>query len=160
MPLPGGMPCFFIEMPPVTLWILLLLAVSLSPLVWLLPSHRQRGRMDTRLAARRRGLAMNLSRQDWPHWLEGSPPSPCAQYHRARRPGRGDTWSYWQNRPGEWLNRWREPCTDARLLEQLAGLPADAYRIEAAAQMIGICWGERGGAVDLDRLAAVLDALA
>ncbi len=144
----------------VTLWIILLLAVLLSPLVWLLPSHRQRGQMDVRLAARRRGLAMNLSRQDWPHWLERTPPNPCAQYHRARRPGRSDTWSYWRHPSGEWLNQWREPCTDERLLAQFASLPVDAYRIEAGTQMIGICWGERGGADDLDRLAAVLDALA
>jgi hypothetical protein len=160
MPLSSGVPCFFIGMSPVTLWIILLLAVLLSPLVWLLPSHRQRGQMDVRLEARRRGLAMNLSRQDWPHWLQSTPPSPCAQYHRARRSGRGDSWSYWQSQPGEWLNQWREPCTDERLLAQLASLPADAYRIEAGAQMIGICWGERGGAADLDRLAAVLAALA
>ncbi len=160
MPLSGALPCFFIRMSLVTLWIILLLAVLLSPLVWLLPSHRQRGQMDVRLAARRRGLAMNLSRQDWPHWLERTPPSPCAQYHRARRPGRSDTWSYWQNPSGEWLNQWREPCKDERLLAQFASLPADAYRIEAGVQMIGICWGERGGGEELNRLVAVLDALA
>jgi len=53
-----------------------------------------------------------------------------------------------------------DPGTAGRRRRQLPSLPVDAYRIEAGTQMIGICWGERGGADDLDRLAAVLDALA
>lgn len=54
-----------------TTWlVILLLAVMLSPLAWLMPSNRQRGKMALRLEARRLGLAMQLARQDWPHWLE------------------------------------------------------------------------------------------
>jgi len=144
-----------------TLWIVvLLLALLLSPLAWLVPSRRQLGRMELRLAARRMGLAMQLSAQDWPHWLPQEPPSPCAQYHRARRAGRTDSWCYWQVAPGQWLNRWREPCTDAALLEQLAGLPADVFKVEAGRQMIALYWGERGEQETLQRIAALLAALA
>ncbi|MGH8352107.1 MAG: hypothetical protein ACRERY_01035 [Pseudomonas sp.] len=144
-----------------TLWIvLLLLALLLSPLAWLMPSRRQRGRMELRLAARRMGLAMQLSAQDWPHWLPQEPPSPCAQYHRARRAGRTDSWCYWQVAPGQWLNRWREPCADAALLAQLASLPADVFKVEAGQQMIALCWGERGEQEALQRIAALLTALA
>ncbi|MDU3292799.1 MAG: hypothetical protein E7E29_13725, partial [Pseudomonas aeruginosa] len=42
-----------------TTWlVILLLAVMLSPLAWLMPSNRQRGKMALRLEARRLGLAM------------------------------------------------------------------------------------------------------
>ncbi len=66
-----------------TTWlVILLLAVMLSPLAWLMPSNRQRGKMALRLEARRLGLAMQLARQDWPHWLESAP---------RRRPARSST---------------------------------------------------------------------
>lgn len=143
-----------------TFWLVafLLLAV-LSPLVWLLPSKGQRGRMDLRLQARRMGLAMQLSRQDWPHWLPQEPPGSCAQYHRPRLRGR-DAWCYWQSEPGVWLNQWREPCEDAALLAHLQALPKDVYKIEASSQMVALYWGERGNAEDLARIAGVLKALA
>jgi len=127
-----------------TLWIvLLLLVVGLSPLTLLIPSRHQRGRMDVRMQARRMGLGMQLSRQEWPHWLTQEPPSPCAQYHRGRRRGQVDTWCYWQLEPGNWVNQWREPCPDGGLAEQLARLPGDVYKAEASTQMVSICWGER-----------------
>ena len=144
-----------------TAWVvLLLLIVGLSPLVWLRPSRRQGQQMGMRLAARRAGLGMHLAQQDWPHWLPTQPPSPCAQYHRPRRPGRADSWSYWQLAPGEWVNQWREPCSDALHLEQLGQLPADVYKVEADRQMVALFWGERGGDVELQRVASVLRALA
>ncbi|MBM7060955.1 hypothetical protein JQX08_09580 [Pseudomonas sp. UL073] len=144
-----------------TAWIIvLLLAAGLSPLIWLRPSRRQGEQMNTRLAARKMGLTMHLARQDWPHWLPLQPPSPCAQYVRPRRPGRADDWSYWQVAAGEWRNQWQEPCTDAALLEQLSGLPADVYKVEANRQMVALCWGERGDSAALERIAAVLRALA
>jgi hypothetical protein len=144
-----------------TWWIVLLLVgAALSPLVWLRPSPRQRGQMELRLAARRLGLGMQLSQQDWPHWLTGSPPGSCAQYHRARRPGRDDSWLYWQVAPGQWCNQWREPCTDAVMLERLQGLPADVYKVEAGPQMVVLYWGERGGEEELRRVAEVLAAVA
>ena len=69
-----------------TVWIVVsILAVVLSPLAWLRPSRHQSGRMALRMEARRMGLAMQLSPQQWPHWLKQEPPSPCAQYHRPRR---------------------------------------------------------------------------
>lgn len=144
-----------------TMWIVVgLLAVVLSPLAWLVPSRRQQGQMDMRLAARRMGLAMQLSRQEWPHWLTPEPPNPCAQYHRGRRTGQVDAWCYWQPEPGLWVNQWREPCTDAHLLTQLATLPADVYKVEAGPRMLALCWGERGETETLSRVAAVLTALA
>ena len=140
-----------------TLWIvLLLLACVLSPLAWLIPSRAQRGQMDVRLRARRMGLAMQLSRQEWPHWLETKPPSACAQYHLGRRRGQVDSWCYWQVEPGRWLNRWREPCAEASLAEQLARLPADVFKVEATPQMVALCWGERGQG---DALQSVCDFL-
>ncbi|WP_375738425.1 hypothetical protein [Pseudomonas boanensis] len=143
-----------------TFWIVLLLLLAvLSPLVWLLPSKRLRGRMELRLEARRMGLAMQLSRQEWPHWLKEEPPGSCAQYHRARLRGR-DSWCYWQDGPGAWVNQWREPCADARLLAHLAGLPADVYKVEASAQMIALWWGERGTVENLQQIAKALKALA
>lgn len=144
-----------------TFWIVaLLVAVALSPLAWLRPSRRQSRQMELRLEARRMGLAMQLSAEEWPHWLASEPPSPCAQYHRARRGGQVDSWCYWQAEPGQWLNRWREPCVDERLQLQLQGLPADVYKVEASKQMIALCWGEKPGPDSLARIAAALQALA
>ncbi|MGV2837011.1 hypothetical protein ACNPOQ_25080, partial [Pseudomonas shirazensis] len=62
-----------------------ILALILSPLAWLRPSRKQSEQMSLRLAGRRIGLAMQLAPQQWPHWLEQQPPSPCPQYHRPRR---------------------------------------------------------------------------
>lgn len=136
-----------------TWWIVVLLvAAALSPLVWLRPSPRQRGQMEMRLAARRLGLGMQLAQQEWPHWLPDHPPASCAQYHRGRRAGRGDSWSYWQIAPGQWCNQWREPCGDEALLADLQGLPADVYKAEAGPRMIALYWGERGGEGELRQL--------
>ena len=45
-----------------TVWIVVsILAVVLSPLVWLRPSRQQSGRMALRMEARRIGLAMQLA---------------------------------------------------------------------------------------------------
>lgn len=143
-----------------TFWVVVLLVgAALSPLAWLRPSRRQSRQMELRLEARRMGLAMQLSREEWPHWLLHEPPSPCAQYHRGRR-GYQDTWCYWQLEPGQWLNRWREPCEDARLLAQLQSLPADVFKVEAGPQMIALYWGEKPEPQALERIAAALLALA
>ncbi len=139
-----------------TTWlVILLLAVMLSPLAWLMPSNRQRGKMAVRLEARRLGLAMQLARQDWPHWLESAPPTSCAQFHCPRRRGR-EAWCYWQNTPGQWLNQWREPCADDELLDALRSLPGDVYKVEATAQFLALYWGERGDSADLGRIAEFL----
>ncbi|WP_095095377.1 hypothetical protein [Pseudomonas sp. Irchel 3A5] len=144
-----------------TFWIILsIVGVMLSPLVWLRPSRQQGGRMALRMEARRMGLAMQLSAQDWPHWLAKEPPSPCAQYHRPRRGSKPSVWVYWQAEAGVWLNQWREPCEDAVLLTHFNTLPADVYKVEAAPQMITLYWGEKGEAEVLQRIAAVLKALA
>lgn len=140
--------------------ILLLLAFVLSPLAMLMPSRRQRGRMDVRLQARRMGLAMQLSREQWPHWLAIEPPGQCPQYHRARRRGHEDCWCYWQAAPGQWLNQWREPCSDASLAEQLASLPVDVYKVEATTQIIALYWGEREELDSLQKIASFLLARA
>jgi len=144
-----------------TVWIVLsIVAVVLSPLVWLRPSRSQSGRMTMRMEARRMGLAMQLIPQDWPHWLPVEPPSPCAQYHRPRRAREPDTWMYWQTTPGNWVNQWREPCEDARVLPHLQTLPADVYKVEAGKQLIALYWGERGETEVLHRISAVIKALA
>ncbi len=140
-----------------TWWIaLLLLACVLSPLSWLVPSRHQRGQMDVRLQARRMGLAMQLSRESWPHWLKQEPPGTCAQYHRVRRRGHQDSWCYWQAEPGKWVNKWREPCGDSPLAEQLAELPADVFKVEATAQMVALYWGERAQPGALQKVADFL----
>jgi type II secretory pathway pseudopilin PulG len=140
-------------------WIVaLLMALVLSPLVWLRPSRRQSGQMEARMAARRMGLAMQLSQQAWPHWQSPEPPSTCAQYHRQRRKGRTDAWSYWRSE-GQWLNQWREPCSDAVLMAHLNDLPADVFKAEADGRMIALFWGERDPQA-LPRIAAALEALA
>ncbi|MGE8498965.1 MAG: hypothetical protein ACN6O6_15770 [Pseudomonas sp.] len=144
-----------------TPWIvLLLLIVVLSPVALLMPSRRQRGRMDMRMQARRLGLAMQLSRQEWPHWLHQAPPSPCPQYYRGRKRGQADCWSYWQLEPGNWVNRWREPCEDVPLLEQLSSLPTDVYKAEASVQMVSLYWGERASTEALQKIADFLTARA
>jgi len=144
-----------------TFWVVVsILALMLSPMVWLLPSRRTSGRMALRLEARRMGLAMQLTPQPWPHWLPEEPPHTCAQYHCARRRGHADSWSYWQVTPGVWLNQWREPCEDARVLEHLSRLPASVYKVEANPQMIALCWGEKGDAAALQDIARLLKALA
>jgi hypothetical protein len=137
-----------------------ILAVILSPMVWLRPSRSQSGRMAMRMEARRIGLAMQLVPQEWPHWLPLEPPNPCAQYHRPRRAGQAPCWCYWQTEPGVWLNQWREVCTDAPLLKHLATLPANVYKIEAGPQLIALYWGEKGDEKVLQDIAAVLKALA
>jgi len=81
-------------------------------------------------------------------------------YHRGRRAGRSDSWSYWQVAPGQWCNQWREPCADAAMLERLQALPADVYKVEATPQMISLFWGERGGEEELRAVAALLAQLA
>ncbi|MES2818481.1 MAG: hypothetical protein V4812_05770 [Pseudomonadota bacterium] len=143
-------------------WIIVvgLVAVMLSPLAWLMPSRRQQGQMEMRLAARRMGLAMQLVRQEWPHWLAHEPPNPCPQYHRARRDGHQDSWCYWQLAPGQWVNQWREPCVDPRVAKHLVELPADVFKVEAGPRMLALCWGERGEVEALSRVAASLAALA
>jgi hypothetical protein len=144
-----------------TFWIILsIIGVMLSPLVWLRQSRQQNGRMALRMEARRMGLAMQLTAQDWPHWLHRQPPSPCAQYHRPRRSQQAKAWAYWQMEEGAWLNRWQEPCDDPLLLAQFATLPVDVFKVEADQQMITLCWAERGEKEDLQRIAAVLKALA
>lgn len=140
------------------LWIILILLFCvLSPFAMLMPSRRLRGRMDVRAQARRMGLAMQLSRQEWPYWLDGKPAQSCPQYHRARLRGHRDDWCFWQDGPGNWLNKWREPCADPVLAQALATLPADAYKAEANAQMIGVCWGEAGKPEDLQAIADFLN---
>lgn len=152
---------FSFQVADMTWWVvLLLIGAALSPLVWLRPSPRQRGQMALRLAARRLGLGMQLSQQDWPHWFEGHPPASCAQYHRGRRRGVSDTWSYWQTAPGQWCNQWREPCVDAGMLEKLQRLPVDVYKVEAGPQMVALYWGERGEEPELQRVAEFLAAVA
>lgn len=142
-------------------WIVaLLVCATLSPLVWLRPSRRENQKMVHRLAARGLGLGMQLSSEDWPHWLTSEPPSRCAQYHRARRRGNQDQWCYWQLATGQWVNQWREPCDDPRLLEQLMRLPSDAYKAEAGTQMIAVFWGEGAQAQALENIVAVLEVLA
>jgi len=144
-----------------TVWIILsIIAMVLSPLVWLRPSRSQSGRMAMRMAARRMGLAMQLIPQEWPHWLPTEPPSPCPQYHRPRSARTPDTWVYWQMEEGVWVNQWREPCADPRLLAQFSILPADVYKVEAGQQLIAVYWAERGEPEVLQRIAAALKALA
>ncbi|MFJ4143685.1 hypothetical protein [Pseudomonas sp. NPDC089734] len=140
--------------------VLSIICVMLSPLVWLRPSRQQSGRMALRLEARRLGMAMQLTPQEWPHWLAKEPPSPCAQYHRPRRSAQMASWAYWQSEPGVWLNRWREPCEDAALINHFNTLPADVFKVEADAQMIALYWGERGEPEVLLRIDSVLKALA
>lgn len=143
------------------IWIVVsILALVLSPMVWLRPSRNQSGQMAMRLEARRMGLAMQLVPQQWPHWLPKEPPNPCAQYHRPRRAGRSDQWCYWQTEPGLWLNQWREPCADASVHEQLKDLPGNVYKVEAGPQLVALYWGERGDAKVLLDIAKVLKALA
>ena len=144
-----------------TVWIVLsIIAVVLSPLVWLRPSRSQSGRMAMRMQARRMGLAMQLIPQEWPHWLPTEPPSPCPQYHRPRTARTPDVWVYWQMESGVWVNQWREPCEDPRLLESFKTLPADVYKVEAGKQLIAVYWAERGEPEVLQHIAAVLKALA
>ena len=127
-----------------TVWVVVsILALILSPLAWLRPSRRQSGRMALRMEARRMGLAMQLTPQQWPHWLEPEPPGSCAQFHRPRRGSDPDVWCYWQSAPGIWVNQWREVCTDERLLAQFRKLPANVYKVEAGKQMIALYWGEK-----------------
>ncbi|MHC6224860.1 hypothetical protein ACYU03_08845 [Pseudomonas sp. X10] len=144
-----------------TVWLVVsILALILSPLAWLRPSRNQSAQMNLRMEGRRMGLAMQLAPQQWPHWLAKEPPSPCPQYHRGRRKGRSDSWTYWQVTPGVWVNQWREPCEDARLQEHFARLPESVYKVEASTQMIALYWGERGEKSVLQDIAQVLDALA
>ncbi|MBT2294579.1 hypothetical protein [Pseudomonas fluorescens] len=144
-----------------TVWIVLsILLVVLSPLAWLRPSRVQNGRMALRMEARRLGLAMQLARQEWPHWLGQQAPNPCAQYHRPRRGKRPAIWTYWQTAPGVWVNQWREVCQDESLLNHFEKLPANVYKIEADGQMIALYWGEKGEASVLQEISSVLKALA
>jgi hypothetical protein len=134
-------------------WVVLfLIAVVISPLAWLVPSRRQLGSMEVRLQARRIGLSMQLSRQDWPHWLERSVPAACAQYYRVRSAARNEQWCFWQIESGTWLDKWREPCGDPDLLEQLRQLPVDVYKAEAGVQLVAVYWGEKGGTQELQRI--------
>lgn len=144
-----------------TVWLVVsILALILSPMAWLRPSRKQSEQMNLRLEGRRMGLAMQLAPQQWPHWLEKEPPSPCPQYHRARRKGSNDTWNYWQVTPGVWWNQWREPCEDPRLSEAFARLPATVYKVEADSRMLALYWSERGDKAVLQDIAQVLETLA
>jgi hypothetical protein len=144
-----------------TVWLVVsILALILSPLAWLRPSRKQSQQMNLRLEGRRRGLAMQLAPQQWPHWLEKEPPSPCPQYHRARRKGHEDSWCYWQVSPGVWCNQWREPCTEQRLSEVFARLPESVHKVEADTRMIALYWSERGEMAVLQDIAYALETLA
>jgi hypothetical protein len=144
-----------------TVWIVLsILALILSPLAWLRPSRGQSGRMALRMEARRMGLGMQLTPQEWPHWLPKEPPSPCPQYHRPRSREQAPCWVYWQTDAGVWVNQWREPCEDAALMAQFGTLPADVFKVEATQHLIALYWAERGEPEVLQRISAVLKALA
>lgn len=144
-----------------SVWIIaLLVGVALSPLAWLRPSSRQSRQMAQRLTARSMGLGMQLASETWPHWLREEPPSRCPQYYRARRSGNEDQWCYWQIAAGQWLNQWREPCADGRVLAQLERLPTDVFKVESGKQMIAVFWGEGAEPQALENIAAVLDLLA
>lgn len=144
-----------------TVWLVVsILALVLSPLALLRPSRKQSQQMSLRLEGRRMGLLMQMAPQQWPHWLQSEPPSPCPQYHRARRRGRTDSWCYWQTSPGVWCNQWREACTDARLEQVFARLPATVYKVEADTRMIALCWSERGEPAVLHDIAYALETLA
>ena len=94
-------------------------------------------------------------------WADGcAPTGSCPQYHQARRRGQVDRWCYWQLEPGQWVNKWREPCADEALLTELQALPADAFKVEATDQMLSICWGERGAGAALEKVVGFLKARA
>jgi hypothetical protein len=138
----------------------LLVLLLLSPLTWLRPSPRQRGVSDLRSEARKHGLSVQMSAQQWPRWLEPQPPRTCAQY-LLNRPGTSDSrWCYWQLSAGCWVDQEREPCQDERLLPLLAALPSDAFKVEADRQLLALCWGERGTVQDLERIASLLRSCA
>ena len=144
-----------------TVWLVVsILALILSPLSWLRLSRKQGEQMSLRLEARRMGLAMQLAPQQWPHWLEMEPPSPCPQYHRARRRGHEDSWCYWQVSPGVWWNKWREVCEEPRLMEVFARLPETVYKVEADTRMIALYWSERGDKSVLQDIAQAFETLA
>jgi len=144
-----------------TIWLVVsILALVLSPLAWLRPSRRQSEQMSLRMAGRRMGLAMQLAPQQWPYWLHKDLPDPCPQYYRARRRGRADSWSYWQAAPGVWLDQWREPCAEPRLVEAFSRLPESVHKVEADSRMLSLYWGERGEESVLVDIAAVLEQLA
>lgn len=106
------------------------------------------------------GLGMQLTPQEWPHWLPKAPPGTCAQYHRPRSREQAPCWVYWQTDPGVWVNQWREPCEDSALMSQFATLPADVFKVDADKHLIALYWGERGEPEVLQRISAVLKALA
>ncbi|MFJ4112667.1 MULTISPECIES: hypothetical protein [Pseudomonas] len=137
-----------------------ILALILSPFAWLRQSRKQGEQMSLRLEARRMGLAMQLAPQQWPHWLEKEPPSPCPQYHRARRRGHEDSWCYWQVSPGVWCNQWREVCEVARLNEVFSRLPGTVYKVEADKRMLALYWSERGDKSVLQDIAYAFETLA
>jgi hypothetical protein len=116
--------------------------------------------MAVRMEARRMGLGMQLTPQEWPHWLPKEPPSPCPQYHRPRSREQAPCWVYWQTDPGNWVNQWREACEDAVLMAQFGTLPADVFKVEAGKQLIALYWGEGGEPETVQRISAVLKALA
>ncbi len=62
--------------------------------------------------------------------------------------------------PGEWHNRWREPCVEEPLLQLLRRLPADVYQVDANKQMLALYWGERGGEEELKAIVEVMQQLA
>ena len=62
--------------------------------------------------------------------------------------------------PGLWVNQWREPCVDEKLLPHFATLPANVYKVEADKQMIALYWGEKGDASVLKDIDTLLKALA
>ena len=143
-----------------TVWLVVsILALILSPMAWLRPSRKQSEQMNLRLEGRRMGLAMQLAPQQWPHWLEKEPPSPCPQYHRARRKG-ATIPVLLAGHAGVWWNQWREPCADPRLNEAFARLPATVYKVEADSRMLALYWSERGDKTVLQDIARVLETLA
>ncbi|MCI0911021.1 hypothetical protein [Pseudomonas putida] len=137
-----------------------ILALILSPFAWLRQSRKQGEQMSLRLEARRMGLAMQLAPQQWPHWLEKEPPSPCPQYHRARRRGHEDSWCYWQVSPGVWCNQWREVCEVTRLNDVFSRLPGTVYKVEADKRMLALYWSERGDKSVLQDIAYAFETLA
>jgi hypothetical protein len=156
----GAMSECLIEACTLNYWVILLLFVILAPMVWLVPSRRQQGQITVRLQARRLGLGMQLSPQQWPHWIAETAPDPCPQYYRARREGSAGEWCYWRAASGEWQDRWREPCQDPGIAEALEQLPGDTYKFEASDRVIAVCWGERGGEEALSALVSVIERLA
>ncbi|WP_461482504.1 hypothetical protein [Porticoccus sp.] len=155
------------------LLIVLVLAIIISPMLWLRQTPRQKLVTAMRQQAARAGIQVKLARPADARegegrleyvryslpWLPKTASSPLPRMekwmlvHQTRR-GDPSPWGDWQ-----WLGREANPVINDAIGAALQGLPPSVSALEASAAGLSIYWQERGELADIEAITSQLTAL-